>query len=169
MVCFNHDNSSLRSQNGSGVIDTILKPFTYEKYKGEHHSYSLDPNHFLQGYSYVGPGTNVKLRDQLGDNKPLNDLDRFAEAHDRLYIREKEEYEQDHDKQKHINNIWHGDDQFVRNAKQSHDDPVMGKIASKLIEKKEKLEKSGLLDFYKFLDLELFKTMKKNIQTPHLK
>ena len=70
MVCIN------RKQNGGSVLDSLMKPFTVSKYGQEMHARSLDPNHFLQGYSYVGPRTEVLLRDKIGDNIPLNDSKR---------------------------------------------------------------------------------------------
>ena len=78
---------------GSGILENLMRPFTVRKYGNEMHARSLDPNHFLQGYSYVGPRTEVLYRDKIGDNKPLNDLDATAKEHDLAYLREKEEYE----------------------------------------------------------------------------
>ena len=127
-----------------------MKPFTVQKYGQEMHARSLDPNHFLQGYSYVGPRTEVSLRDKIGDNIPLNDLDATAKEHDLAYLREKREYEKDHDKQKHMKNVWHADDVFINKSKNSRNDPVMGKIASKLIATKENLEKAGVMDTKQF-------------------
>ena len=131
---------------GCGIIDTLMSPFTVRKYGQEMHSRSLDPKHFLQGYNYVGPRTEVLLREKLGDNIPLNDLDQTAKEHDYAYLHEKQAYDKDHDKQKHINNIWKSDDVFVQRAKNSRDDPIVGNIASKLISTKENLEKSGLMN-----------------------
>ena len=145
MVCINK-----RKTNGGGVIDSLMKPFTVNKYGQEMHARSLDPNHFMQGYTFVGPRTEVKYRDQIGDNIALNDLDRAAEVHDRSYLREKEGYERDHNKPKHIKNVWHADDVFIDRAKNSRDDPIMGKISSKLIAAKEGLEKAGIMDTKRF-------------------
>ena len=44
MVAYNHSNS--RFQNGSGVMDQLMRPFTYGKYAGERHAYSLNPKTF---------------------------------------------------------------------------------------------------------------------------
>jgi len=41
-----------RKQQGKGIVDTLLSPFTVEKYQGEKHARSLDPEHFLQGYTF---------------------------------------------------------------------------------------------------------------------
>ena len=104
-----------REQQGSGIIDTFMSPFTVSKYGNEHHARSLDPKHLLSGYNYVGPGTEVLLRQKLHDDKPLNDLDSYAKTHDITYLNEKEAYNKDHDKQKHLNNIWKADEQFIKN------------------------------------------------------
>ena len=143
MVCI---NSKHRNQQGSGIIDNLLRPFTVRKYGNEMHARSLDPNHFLHGYAYVGPKSELKLREQLHDDVPLNDLDATAKEHDYAYLKEKEEYLQDHDKSKHMKNIWHSDDVFVQKSKNSRDDPIVGNIASKLIATKEGLEKAGVMN-----------------------
>ena len=148
MVCYSH--SSSRLQQGSGVLDDLLRPFTVNKYGNEAHARSLDKNHFMEGYKYVGPRTEVLLREKLGDNIPLNDLDRAAKVHDLSYLHEKEAYNKDHDKQKHINNIWKSDSIFIDKAKNSRDDPIMGAVSSKLIAGKKKLEESGLLNTTQF-------------------
>ena len=85
--------------------------------------------------------SELMLREKLHDDIPLNDLDQFAKTHDYAYLREKDEYDRDHDKPKHIKRIWESDDQFIRNARQSKDDPIMGKIAANLIEKKRAIRK----------------------------
>ena len=41
MVCYTHSNSRL--QQGSGIMDSLLRPFTVSKYGNEMHSRSLDP------------------------------------------------------------------------------------------------------------------------------
>ena len=141
MVAYNYSSSMF--QQGSGLMDSLLRPFSVSKYGNEMHSSSLDPNHFLQGYAYNGPKTEVLLREKLGDNKPLNDLDASAKEHDYAYLREKAEYEKDHNKQKHINNIHRADDVFIEKAKNSRDDPIMGAVSSKLIARKKEVRKDG--------------------------
>ena len=68
----------------------------------------------------------------------------YAKNHEYLYLNEKAEYLKDHDKKKHLNNIWKGDDEFIEKSRNSKDDPIVGKIASKFIDTKERLEKSGM-------------------------
>ena len=89
MVCFGRSNESNLIQ-GEGILEIVLKYFTVNKYGDERHARSLYPNHFLQGYSYVGPKSELLLRGKLQDYVPLNDLDNFAKQHDYAYSNEKE-------------------------------------------------------------------------------
>ena len=145
MVCINSKN-----QKGGGIMDTLMKPFTYEKYKGERHGYSLNSKTFLTPFAYLGPHTAVLEREKRGDTQVVDDLDQYAKDHDYSYLKEKTEYEKDHDKQKHMANIWKADDEFVRKSYNSKDEPIMGPIASKLIQTKENLEKHHLMDTKRF-------------------
>ena len=97
MVCYTHSNSRL--QQGSGIMDSLLRPFTVSKYGNEAHARSLDKNHFMEGYTYVCPRAEVLLRQKLGDDKALHDLDKAAKEHEYAFLREKSEYEKDHNKQ----------------------------------------------------------------------
>ena len=106
---------------------------------------SLDSNHFLQGYSFGGSHSELKLREQLHDDIPLNKLDESAKQHDYTYLHEKEAYEKDHDKQRHMKNIWKSDDEFTAKAKAQNDDPIDGVIDSNLIKAKKNLKQSGIL------------------------
>ena len=36
-----------KKYNGCGAIDSLMKPFTAERYTGERHAYSLAPSTFL--------------------------------------------------------------------------------------------------------------------------
>ena len=143
MVCH---GTSKRTQGSGSIIDSLTKPFTYEKNPGERHGYSLNPKTFLQPFAYCGPGTAILTRERLGDTNVVDDLDQCAKDHDYTYFREKSEYEKDHDKQKHMKNIWKADDKFIEKAKNSKDEPIMGPLASKLIATKEVAEKSGLME-----------------------
>ena len=49
MVCI-----TKRHIQGSGIMDTLMSPFTVNKYGNERHARSLDPNHFLENYAYTG-------------------------------------------------------------------------------------------------------------------
>ena len=48
-----------KKYNGCGVIDSLMKPFTYEKYPGERHAYALAPSTFLKPMNFMGPHTNL--------------------------------------------------------------------------------------------------------------
>ena len=87
MVCYSHSNSRL--QQGRGMMDSLLRPFIVSKYGNVMHSRSLDPNHFLQGYTFNGPKTEILLRERSGDNKALNDLNKTTKEHDYTYLQKK--------------------------------------------------------------------------------
>ena len=136
-----------KNQQGKGIVDTL---FTAEKYPNEKHAYSMDTNHFLQGYNYVGPQTRLDLRlhpDETPktDSIPLNALDRTAYKHDLAYKHELEGFKKDHNKEKHIKNIWNADREFINEAKNQTDDTIMGNLSSKLIETLMNLEQNGIL------------------------
>ena len=90
-------------------MDSSMKDFSAHKYPGENHAYSMDPKHTGQSHNWVGPGTDISTREKLHDDISLNKLDAAAKKHDYAYLREKEEYLKDHDKKKHINNVWKAD------------------------------------------------------------
>ena len=48
-----------KKYNGGGVIDSLIKPFTSERYTGERHAYSLAPSTFLKPMQFIGPRTNL--------------------------------------------------------------------------------------------------------------
>ena len=111
MVCI-----TKRHIQGSGIMDTLMAPFTVNKYGNERHARSLDPNHLLESYRYTGPFTEVLKREQLHDDTALNSLDLASKSHGYAYIREQQEYNKDHDKSKHLNNIWKAYDRFITQA-----------------------------------------------------
>jgi hypothetical protein len=141
---------SADSGNSRGMFDAAMKPFAVSKYGQERHARSLDPNNFLRGYSFVGPGTELHLRDQLKDSTPLNSLDRTAKAHDYAYGKEAQEYSIDRNKNKHMQNIWKADSSFIASTFLNRDDPIMGTIAAGMIGMKMLGEKTGLLDTKRF-------------------
>jgi hypothetical protein len=143
-------SSSESSGNSRGAFDTLMKPFTASKYSQERHARSLDPMHLFQGYSFVGPGTELHLRNQLEDATPLNSLDRAAKAHDNAYGKEAQEYSVDRNKNKHMQNIWSADSSFIASTFLNRDDPIMGTIGAGLIGMKMLGEKAGLLDTKRF-------------------
>lgn len=136
--------------NNRDIFDTFMKPFTANKYGQERHARSLDPMRLFQGYSFVGPGTELNLRSNLEDSTPLNSLDRAAKAHDYAYNKEAQEYSVDRNKNKHMENIWKADSSFIASTFLNRDDPVMGTIAAGMIGMKMLGEKAGLLDTKRF-------------------
>lgn len=135
---------SFRPQ-GFGAFDVLAKPFTANKYGEERHARSLDPWHLGQGYNFAGPGTELKTRAELGDDKPLNSLDRAAKEHDYAYAREGKGYNADWDVNKHMQNVWESDKEFMYKSFMNRDDPIMGTVASGMIGAKMLGEKLGLL------------------------
>ena len=81
----------------------------------------------------------------MHDDIPLNKLDAAAKKHDYAYLHEKEEYLKDHDKKKHINNVWKADQEFINEANNQNDDPVMGKISANSIRAKRLGKQTGIL------------------------
>ena len=74
----------------------------------------------------------------------------MQQLNSRKYMKEQEKYKQDHDRKKHLNNIWRADDIFIEKARTQNRDPIIGKLASKLISTKENLEKANMLNTKRF-------------------
>ena len=152
------------SGNSRGAFDTLMKPFIASKYGQERHARSLDPMHLFQGYSFVGPGTELHLRNQLEDATPINSLDRAAKAHDNAYGKEAQEYSVDRNKNKHMQNIWSADSSFIASTFLNRDDPIMGTIGAGLIGMKMLGEKTGLLDTKRFSGIQDNQPMQRQAQ-----
>ena len=60
-----------KKHNGGGVIDSLMKPFTAERYTGERHAHTLAPSTFLKPMNFMGPHTNLdeRLNDDLTPKK----------------------------------------------------------------------------------------------------
>ena len=98
MVCYNHSYSRL--QQGCGILDTLLSPFTAEKFSGERHAYSLAPATFLKPMNFMGPHTCLDLRldkneQPLPSSIPVNKSDYNSYIHDLKYKHAKEDYLKD--------------------------------------------------------------------------
>ena len=120
----------------------------FQKYPGEHH---------FPGYSYLGPHsrTDIRLDENLNPKKgeePINSLDEVALKHDVNYIKIKNKYDKDHDKEKALREIHKVDADFIRDSKNSSVQPL-GNIASKIIQAKVLGEKTGILNSKTFSDL----------------
>lgn len=65
----------------SSSTKTVKRTYSNVKFEGEHH---------FPGYQYLGPGTNLETRMELGI-EPINDLDRIAMMHDIGYTKSADE------------------------------------------------------------------------------
>ena len=146
MVCFDH-----RRQQCSGVIDSIMKKFTAERYPGERHAYSLAPATFGTAMSFMGPNSDLSRRlnpDETPkqDSQCVNSADYNSYLHDLQYKHIKNDYLKNptpENKKQQMKRIWKADDQFINAMDQDTEEP-MAPIAGKLIQIKETGEKLGL-------------------------
>ena len=97
----------------------------------------------------MGPGTSIRDRTNPDltpkiDSLPINKSDYNSMLHDISYFKEQQAYNKDKDKNKHMHNIWHADDEFIKEMNQDKNEP-MAVVAKKLIQTKENLEKAHLL------------------------
>lgn len=131
-------------QAGEGVIsDTAAKlakkvfggPDTVV-YKGEKH---------VPGYSWAGPGTNVKARLQLlkfGLSEPVSEADHAAFDHDLDYVKIRYRWEQGMPKPEVLKLTQRADDAFIRRVKASKDDPKPVKVAIEAAFKAKRIHES---------------------------
>ena len=76
-----------KKYKGGGVIDSLMKPFTAERYTRERHAYSLAPSTFLKPMNFMGPNTNLdeRINDDLTpktNSMPINKSDYNSMIHD---------------------------------------------------------------------------------------
>lgn len=92
-------NYYLKKQHGNGIIDTLLRPFTAEKYPGERHAYSLSPKTFGHAMNFMGPHTSLfpnRLNSDFTpkhESLPINISDLASMHHDISYFKAKKAYE----------------------------------------------------------------------------
>ena len=84
-----------KHNSGGGVIDSILKPFTAERYPGERHAYSLAPSTFGKPMNFMGPISNLSARlyenlTPKSDSIPINKSDFKSKIHDTEYKKAKD-------------------------------------------------------------------------------
>ena len=116
MVCYSHSNSRL--QQGAGLLDQLLKPFTAERYPRERHSYSLSSATFLKPMNFMGPHTRLDLRLDKNEQPlpsliPVNKSDYNSYIHDLKYKHAKEDYLKDstpENKKRQMHKVWQADD-----------------------------------------------------------
>ena len=143
--------------SGGGIIDSILKPFTAERYEGERHAYSLAPSTFGRPMNFMGPHTN--LNERLNENltpkynsMPLNKSDYNSMIHDIEYKKAKDNYLKNptpENRKQQLRNAWNADDKFINEMNNDNEEP-MAKVAGKLIQTKKFLEQNNLLDTKNF-------------------
>ena len=144
MVCIN------QKQNGGGILDSIMKKFTHERFEGERHAYSLAPGTFGTPMNFMGNGTRLDIRLNPDEtikpfSKPINSSDFNSYKHDLAYKHAKDDYLKDptpENKKKQIKKVWAADDNFISAMNRDHEEP-MSKIAGKLIRIKQTAEKLG--------------------------
>jgi hypothetical protein len=129
----------------SNLTNVVDKFFNGQEIEGEKHAISLSGPNKGQVHQFTGPRTNLDVRLARGD-QGINDLDRSARAHDIAYRDSLNQYANTKDKKAFLKQVWNADDVFVKNAFNSKDDPITGKIAGSLIKGKQLAEKAGILD-----------------------
>jgi len=86
MVAF----SSHKRQKGSGIFDSIMNQFTYQKYSPERHAISQAPLTKGVPMNFMGPYTRLDLRlnpdgTPKPDSMPINHADYASYKHDLAY------------------------------------------------------------------------------------
>ena len=126
---------------GCGTIDTLMKPFTYEKYPGERHAYSMAPSTFGRPMNFMRPHTNLntRLNENLtpkSDALPINKSDYNSMIHDIEYKKANDNYLKSptpENRKQQLRNVWNADNKFI---KEMDNEEPMAKVAGKLIQKK---------------------------------
>ena len=139
-------------KKGNGIIDSLMKPFTYERFNGERHGISLAPATFGQPFSFMGPGTRLDMRLDANyvpkpDSQPINRADMVSYQHDVAYDRAKKNYLKNptpENRKAQLNKVWEADDKFINEMNNDTEEP-MAPIAGKLISTKKSLEQMGVL------------------------
>ena len=174
MVCINNNKNH---QRGSGVMDSIMKKITVEKYPGERHGRSLAPEIFGKPMSYMGPGTRLDIRLDANeqpkpDSQPINHADFASYKHDLAYKHAYDNYVKNptsENKKQQMQKVWNADDEFVDAMNQDTDEP-MAPIAGKLIQLKKKTgEQLGVLPTTKFSGFGLDTESERSDPTARLK
>ena len=129
-------------------MDTLLKPFTFEKYKNERHA--INENGIP--YNWMGPFTSIKDRTNPDgtykeDSKPISKGDYESYLHDKTYYKAKQDYDKNptpENRNQQLQKVWNVDDKFV-NAMNNITNEKMAPLAGSLISTKQNLEKMGIL------------------------
>ena len=146
MVVFNVHK---QKENGSGIIDSLLKPFTAKpRYEGERHAISLAPATFGQSMNFMGPHTRLDLRlnpdgTPKANSIPISKSDFESYKHDLAYDQAKKNYEANptsENRKKQLKKVWNADETFINEMNHDTTEP-MAPIAGKLIQTKRYLER----------------------------
>ena len=143
---------SQRKQHGSGVLDTLMKSFTYEKYPGERHAISLAPATFGTPMNFMGPHTRLDLRLNANgtpkpDSQPINRADMASYQHDVSYDKAKRAYDKNptpENRKRQLQKVWDADSKFIDEMDRDTEEP-MAPVAGKLIRYKKNAEQMGIL------------------------
>jgi hypothetical protein len=163
---FGHTHRRANIHKGSGLIcdDEVVKKErmnTRPGFSGEKHGYSLCSG---ARFNYLGPSTNVDARLARGD-KPINDLDSFAQEHDIAYNKIAKDVKAKRiDRPEFVARVKKADEIFKEKAVKSKDAPILGKIASKAILAKEIGEDLGVLSRSTFSGGGMIKKPEKEIK-----
>ena len=107
---------NLKKQQGSGIMDTLLKPFTFERYKNERHA--INENGIP--YNWMGPFTSIKDRTNPDgtykeSSTPISKGDYESYIHDKTYYNAKEDYYKNptpENRKTQLQIVWNADDKF---------------------------------------------------------
>ena len=55
-------NTHYKTQQGSGIMDSLLQSFSYARYPNEQHAISGAKDTYGQPFNFMGPGTRIDLR-----------------------------------------------------------------------------------------------------------
>ena len=139
--------------HGSGLIDNLLIPFTAKpRFEGERHAISQANETRGVAMNWMGPFTSIASRTNpdlsyKSDSIPINNSDLASYNHDIAYFKAKQNYEQTpttENKKIQMKKVYIADNVFINKMENDRQEP-MAKIAGKLIQGKEFLEKTGVL------------------------
>ena len=148
-------------RSGVNMADEAIRAhyIASERHPGEKHA-RVGNRSDGQAYSYVGPGTDLKIRlnPRTGlpkrEYQPINGIDQAALRHDIQYGRIAEDYRQKptpENKSRQLKRIHEEDDIFIDTVKRHRaEDPTVADLAVKMIKAKKWGEKLHLLDSKKY-------------------
>jgi len=118
-------------QKGSGVEDDGKYGPSKPGFQGEKHVY-MKTTGGIQKTNFAGPGTNLKERLKRGD-KPINEVDRIAKAHDLRY-----------GLSKNYDDVRRADEKMIASLKAMSDEPLNRAATQAVMQGKLLLEDMGV-------------------------